>query len=140
MHKQAAAAIEEHMTVPSCDTDTSESKASHLRLRSPPNLFKSILSSNALPVSEKRKDRIAQEGFVAIAAGGETTGRVLTNATYHLLADEGSSLLKLQEELLQVMPDPEMRIDVKRLEQLPWLVGPIPSQLHEPYRGYTRDS
>ena len=85
------------------------------------NLFHSILSSN-LPVAEKRQDRIAQDGFVILVAGGETTARVLATATYHLLANPDSSLLNLKKELAVVMEDPKIRPDIRILEQLPWLV------------------
>ena len=44
--------------------------------QTPTDVFHTILSSN-LPVAEKRQDRIAQEGFLVLVAGGETTVRVL---------------------------------------------------------------
>ena len=90
--------------------------------RLPTNIFRSILYSS-LPSAEKRRDRMAQEGFVIIAAGGETTGRVLTTATFHLLANRTTALLRLQQELAEVMEDPSYRPDLRTLEQLPWLVS-----------------
>lgn len=93
--------------------------------RSTSTIFSSILSSK-LPPEEKRKGRLAQEGFVIVVAGGETTARVLTAATFHLLANKHNVLPKLREELLLAMPDQGARPNVKTLEQLPWLVSVNP--------------
>ena len=57
-----------------------------------------------------------------LAAGGETTARVLATATYHLLANKDTALLKLKNELATVMIKPDSRMGMKTLEQLPWLV------------------
>lgn len=86
------------------------------------DLFETILSSKSLPDSEKTYDRIAQEGFVALVAGGETTGRALTVATYHILANRDIVLPRLMEELYKVMPAPDTRASLRELENLPWLV------------------
>lgn len=98
------------------------------------NVFESILANKGLSAAEKGKNRIAQEGFVVLVAGGETTARVLTTATYHLLANPETALLKLKEELTFIMPDPDTQVDVKTLEQLPWLVSP-----RFPHTGNSRD-
>ena len=58
-----------------------------------------------------------------IAAGGETTARVLATATFHLLANQNSVLVKLKNELVTVMEDPNTRPDMRTLEKLPWLVS-----------------
>lgn len=87
-----------------------------------PTLFDSILSSS-LPPEEKSTSRIAQEGFVIVVAGGETTARVLTTATFHLLANRDTALLRLKGELALAMPDPDARIGTAALERLPWLVS-----------------
>ena len=89
------------------------------------NVFESILASKVLPTKEKEANRIAQEGFVVLVAGGETTARVLTTATFHILAKKETVLLRLKEELATVMVDPDTQVDVKTLEQLPWLVSPL---------------
>lgn len=52
----------------------------------PTSVFESILASNTLSDEEKGANRIAQEGLVVLVAGGETTARVLTAATFHILA------------------------------------------------------
>jgi cytochrome P450 len=66
---------------------------------------------------------------VAIVAGGETTGRALTIATYHILANRETVLPRLMEELHEVMPEPGTRAPLKQLENLPWLVS------HQDHRG-----
>lgn len=91
------------------------------------NIFQTILESPNTPQEEKEGDRMAQEAFLLMAAGGETTARVLTAATFHLLENETSGLARLKEELLEVMPDADARVEVKVLEKLPWLVSPTPS-------------
>lgn len=87
------------------------------------NIFQSILSSKLLPPQEKERDRITQEAFVVLVAGGETTARVLTTATYHLVANRDTALSRLKEELATIFVDHDSQVDVKDLEQLPWLVS-----------------
>ena len=118
MHVRAARSIEEDTKTPRTDTyseDPEKSNIDHV-----PTVFQSILSS-PLPPEEKRRDRMAQEGFIIIVAGSDTISRILTAATYHLLANEDAHF-RLKGELEQAMPNPSMQIDVKSLEKLPWLV------------------
>ena len=82
-------------------------------------MFQSMLLSNYLPPAEKRRNRIAQEAFTIIVAGGETTARVLTTAIYHLLANRDIALNRLRDELNSTIVDPDVRIEVRTLEQLP---------------------
>ena len=119
MDKQAADAIRENQG--DLETKPISSVASSAAKRL--NVFQSILSSKGLSDKDKDSDRIAQEGFVVLVAGGETTARVLVTATYHLLASEPYVIEKLRNELTTVMVEPHSRVDVKVLEQLPWLVG-----------------
>lgn len=122
MQKQAGKAIE---TYPSQPTEKYpiEKQCPSEETAPPHNLFKSILESESLPQVEKRKKRIAQEAFVIMAAGGETTGRVLTTATYFLLANKHTILARLREELATVMVNPSSRPDLRVIEKLPWLVS-----------------
>lgn len=70
---------------------------------------------------------MGEEGFVAIAAGGETTGRTLAAATYYLLSNR-TACAKLKAELKMAMPNQKRVPKLKELEQLPWLVSsPISS-------------
>ena len=86
-----------------------------------PTIFHEILSTD-LPASEKRAERIGEEGFVIIAAGSETTGRTLTAATYYLLSSP-EACVKLKDELKHAMPDETKVPRLKELEQLPRLVS-----------------
>lgn len=85
------------------------------------NIFRTVLHSS-LPPQEKTSQRLGQEGFVAIAAGGETCGRMLTLAIYYILANRDRIMPMLTMELEAVMPTPETQPELKALEQLPWLV------------------
>lgn len=83
-------------------------------------LFLSICESS-LPGCEKEVERLAQEGFVMIAAGGETTSRVLSMAIFHIVSNP-SVLQRLQKEIMTVMPDATRRPSVKALDELIFLV------------------
>ena len=65
---------------------------------------------------------MSQEAFVIHMAAGDTTAHLLVNATYHLLANEDTTLAKLKKELDTVMVDPRSRPEVRTLEKLPYLV------------------
>ncbi|KAI5922175.1 putative flavonoid 3-hydroxylase [Camillea tinctor] len=92
-------------------------------------VFRSILTNNNLPPWEKTPTRMAEEAFILIGAGGETTARALTAVTYFVLSNKDTVLPKLKEELLSVMPDPLSRPSVKELERLPYLTGVIKESL-----------
>ncbi|KAI0169405.1 putative flavonoid 3-hydroxylase [Hypoxylon sp. FL1284] len=94
-----------------------------------PNLFLAILSNDSIPPHEKAFDRISQEGVVAVAAGGETTARALTVATYFLLAGDKALLANLLSELRSAMPLQSSRPSVQELENLPWLTAIIKESL-----------
>lgn len=85
------------------------------------NIFHGILSNVEIPAEEKKPRRITQEGFLVMAAGGETTARVLTTGTFHLLANK-DMVVRLKAELRSIMPEPTSKVHLKTLEQLPWLV------------------
>lgn len=87
------------------------------------NIFQTILKSS-LPPQEKTSKRLGQEGFVAIAAGRETCGRMMTNALYHILTNKDRVMPTVAEEFTEVMPTPDVRPDLKDLERLPYLVRP----------------
>ncbi|KAH9885949.1 putative flavonoid 3-hydroxylase [Xylariomycetidae sp. FL2044] len=93
-----------------------------------PTVFDLILSNENLPLSEKAFDRVSQEAVLCVAAGGETTARSLTTATYYLLSHP-AALARLREELLAVMPDADSRPPLSRLEQLEWLTAVIKESL-----------
>ena len=87
------------------------------------DVFQAIISCESLPAQEKQANRIAQEAFSLIAAASVSTAIVLTTATYHLLTHKHDYLARLKEELESVMENSYTRVDVRTLEQLPWLVS-----------------
>ena len=121
MHKQANAAIRKSQSV----TMGKRTRVLDGATTNSINLFDYILASKSLTEKEKEETRIAQEGFAVLVAGVETTAQVLTGATFHILANKTTVLPKLKEELSAVMTHVETQVDVKTLEQLPWLVSPF---------------
>lgn len=119
MSKQASAAIHDHQINLEKNAAPVTGSLDFKNI----NVFESILASKGLPSIEKETERLAQEGFVVLVAGGETTARVLTTATYHLLANQDTALKRLKEELVAEMPNEDEEPGMKRLEQLPWLVN-----------------
>jgi hypothetical protein len=89
------------------------------------NIFHTILQSS-LPPQEKTPKRLGQEGFVAIAAGGETCGRMMSNALYYILANKDHVMPMLAQELTEVMLTPDVQPELKALKQLPYLVSTVP--------------
>ena len=112
--RQAGIAIENHKRRP-----TTGSLRNNLASG---DMFQTILNSN-LPPEEKTQERLAQEGFTIHLGGGGTTAHILVNATYHLLANKDTALAKLKRELATAMVDPNVALEVKVLEKLPYLVG-----------------
>lgn len=84
-------------------------------------LFHALLASD-LPAYEKSSKRIAQEGFETLLAGSDPTARTMGVAVYHILANPEVAV-RLRKELEGVLPSPEDVVDLKVLENLPWLVG-----------------
>lgn len=141
MHIQADTAIRRH----ACSTNLSAAKSSEKHTKPQQeadaaqagDIFDAILDSS-LPDPEKQQKRIAQEGFVVMAAGVSTTSRVLANATYYLLADRERLLPRLGEELHSVMPKVDSEVNLKALEPLEWLVRLIGFSML-PYLDHIRD-
>ena len=121
MHKQANVAICKNQSI----TMDKRTRVLDGATTSSINVFDYILASKSLPEKEKDEARIAQEGFAVLVAGVETTAQVLTGATFHILANKTTVLPKLKEELSAVMMHADTQVDVKTLEQLPWLVSPF---------------
>ena len=116
MHTQSRAAIEQH----AIDSQIREKGSS----KSPStSIFQSILSSQSVTPGDKEESRMAQEGFHIIAAGGESTARILTNATFFLLDNRDTYLPRLKSEIASVVTNPNERMSLKKLEQLPFLVS-----------------
>lgn len=75
-----------------------------------------------LPDDEKTVARLTDEGFVVVAAGGETTARVLSALMFFLLSSP-EWLVKVHDELDSVMYDPQILTTWQKLEGLPCLVS-----------------
>ena len=84
-------------------------------------MFNAILASD-LPADEKLPKRMAHEGLEILLAGTDTSARTMGVALYHVLANQ-HVLERLKVELGTVMPSAEDKVELKVLENLPWLVG-----------------
>ncbi|KAJ9197384.1 hypothetical protein DTO164E3_5817 [Paecilomyces variotii] len=116
-------------------TDKSYETVSHK------TIFHDVLSSN-LPESEKRLDRLAQEGQVIVGAGTETTSWALTVAMFHIL-ENPSIRQRLEDELRSVNLNPDNNNNdnhnqmdspkLSDLERLPYLTACIQECLRLSY-------
>ena len=95
-----------------------------VRKRDPQKMHKTIfeeLRDSSLPPQEKTIERLMDEGFILVGAGGESTAQTLAVLTFHLLNNPGV-LRELRAELDEIMPHPESSVPWQTLEQLPFLV------------------
>lgn len=76
------------------------------------------LADPSIPLKERSYNRLRDETFAIIAAGTETTARVLTVAAYHLARDNDLRDT-LRAELKRVMPTRDARPTWPELEKLP---------------------
>lgn len=81
-------------------------------------IFYDILNSPSLPAEEKSLNRLAEEAFGIFVAGGDTTGRAVTNLMYHLHANT-LWLQRVRAELATVMPERDRLPPYSKLEGLP---------------------
>jgi cytochrome P450 len=116
MHEEASAFLKSQAEHPS-----KEESVGSIKRDIPPTIFDAIYQSN-LPDQEKSLGRLAQEGFVILAAGSDTTSRALTYGMYHLVTNP-QFLERLRGELLTVMPELKDKPPLKVLEGLPLLVS-----------------
>lgn len=98
-------------------------RSSEFRQPRSANIFEAILHSD-LPPSEKSVERLADEGFELIVAGGETVARVASAAIFHLL-DNPNMMRRLRIELLHAdtTKNQDISASLQDLEKLPWLVS-----------------
>ncbi|KAK4197369.1 putative cytochrome P450 E-class, group IV, partial [Triangularia verruculosa] len=91
-------------------------------------LIETIIFSD-LPDSQKTKSRLATEASVVLAAGGITTMRMLTIATYYLLADPAKGK-RVRDELAGLMVGfPNQNPRWADLEKLPYLAACVKEAL-----------
>ena len=120
MNLEATKAIENYPDA----TDSEKSGPKQVKTtEQKPRFLRQILESN-LASSEKTAERMGQEAFSIIAAGGETVARTLTSMTYYLVTNP-PILAELRRELQSAQPDPLTPLPFQELEQLPWLVNPL---------------
>ncbi|RYP39080.1 hypothetical protein DL767_002343 [Monosporascus sp. MG133] len=81
-------------------------------------IFEAILNSS-LPDEDKTDARLAAEAQLVVFAGEGTTAYTLSAAVYELLAHP-AELQKLQEELIQAIPDPEEIPSFAQVDGLPY--------------------
>ncbi|KAJ5281024.1 cytochrome P450 [Penicillium angulare] len=94
-----------------------------------PDLFDKILLSKSLPDDQKSAEFIAQSGFEVIAAGGETSARILSTATFHMLSNKDTVLARLVEELKDAALDQNTALELRTLDNLPWLTAIVKESL-----------
>lgn len=94
-------------------------------------LFADILSSEALPESEKAMPRMAGEGMILLNAGTETTSWTLAVVTFHMLS-KPQVLDRLNEELRAAVPYAR-NLSWASLEKLPFLNAVIMEGLRLSY-------
>jgi hypothetical protein len=85
-------------------------------------VFQKCIASDSLVARDKRVDRLAQEAFTIVVAREESTARVLTTASFHIVPNKHRIPLLLRVELETAFPDPDTELDLRTLEKLPWLV------------------
>lgn len=89
-------------------------------------VFHELLKSN-LPQRERTHSRLWQEGQTVVGAGAELPN-ALAVTTYHMLANP-EKLARLKAELEKAIPDPNISVNWKELERLPYLVCESPLDL-----------
>jgi cytochrome P450 len=88
--------------------------------RSDGTLFQAMLDN--APPQVKTLDWLEDEAAAVVGAGGETTGKALAIATFHLL-DDPAKLKKLRDEIDSVKVGPNGHPSLQDLESLPYLTG-----------------
>ncbi|PMD41986.1 cytochrome P450 [Hyaloscypha variabilis F] len=99
-------------------------------------IFHEILESD-IPEEEKSFERLWQEAQVTIGAGSDTTGNAFTVTHFHLL-DNPDILKKLQTELREALPNKYDTIELRVVEQLPYLNAVLNEGLRFSYGISTR--
>lgn len=91
------------------------------------NVFEELLKSD-LPEREKDVGHLTDNGLVLVAAGADTSARLLAVLAYHVLSN-ADVLSHLKHELWEVMPDITTIPEWRELEALPYLRSVIKESL-----------
>ncbi|KAE8363103.1 cytochrome P450 [Aspergillus caelatus] len=102
------------------DSQRSDSMFTGDRAGVPKDTLFHALVESTLPPEEKTADRLSQEVFTVIAAGGETTARNLATITFHLL-NNPEKLEKLRKELNRL--DRDGTASLVEYEAMPYLTS-----------------
>lgn len=105
------------------DVEKPLARAKHHR-----TIFYDILDSQVLPPEEKTVERLADEAFGVVIAGGDTVGRVLANLFYHIHANP-EWLEKVHQEVDCVMPTATTSPKLSDLENLTVLTATVKETL-----------
>jgi cytochrome P450 len=89
-------------------------------------IFHTLLESD-IPAEEKLHSRLWQEAQVVIGAGADTTANTLTITHFHIL-DNPDVHKKLQAELEEALPRRYEPVELRAVENLPYLVSCTPSE------------
>lgn len=85
-------------------------------------IFKQLLDPNAMEGHVVPDvDQLTDDAFIIIAAAADTTGNVMTIATYNVLSNL-AIYSKLKYELKVAFPDENAKLDFVTREKLPHLV------------------
>ena len=97
-------------------------KSIHSPTTNPPRTIYEAMTDASVPPEEKTMERLRDDGLIMLAAGTETTARVLTMGAFYIYRDE-VVLRALREELVGAMPTPDTKLSWTQLEKLPYLVS-----------------
>jgi len=111
-----------------------EEEDKNYKISSHPTIFHEILSSD-LPLSEKKLDRLWQEGQTIVGAGTETTAWTMSVIVYHVLSNPAIKK-RLLQELNNVMKDGN--VPCIQLEKIPYFAAIVSEGLRLSYGVTTR--
>ncbi|KUJ12388.1 cytochrome P450 [Mollisia scopiformis] len=99
-------------------------------------IFHALLESD-LPPEDKLHSRLWQEGQVVVGAGADTTANALTVTHFHIL-DNPDVQKRLRDELVAALPDKSASVELRVVEQLPYLNAVIQEGFRLSYGVSTR--
>ncbi|CAG8204690.1 unnamed protein product [Penicillium olsonii] len=103
-------------------------KSIHSPTTNPPRTIYEAMTDASVTPEEKTMERLRDDGLIMLAAGTETTARVLTMGAFYIYRDE-VVLRALREELVGAMPTPDTKLSWTQLEKLPYLSAVVKESL-----------
>ncbi|CAG8428014.1 unnamed protein product [Penicillium salamii] len=92
----------------------------HSDTSGPARTIYEAMTDKSVPAAERTVERLRDDGLIMLAAGTETTARVLTMGAFYIYRDE-VILRSLREELIGAMPTIDAKLSWTQLEKLPYL-------------------